>query len=281
MEEHNKLLPFVGKEIRKVWHHDQWYFSIIDVIEVLTDSPKPTAYWNKVAKNLKKESQFYLFWIKLKMKGVDGKLYKTDSANTEGVLRVVMSVPSPKAEPLKLWLAQVGKERIEETENPELLTERQIELYKAKGYPDDWIAQRVQSIETRKELTDEWEKRGVKEGQEYSILTAEIAKATFGLTPSEHKTLKNLGNQNLRDHMTRLELIFTALGEELSRDQSVRLDAIGFEENREAAIKGGNIAAVARQNVERLRGEKVVSPSNFLELSTNETPKSELPSGEE
>ena len=150
-----------------------------------------------------------------------------------------MSVPSPKAEPLKLWLAQVGKERIEETENPELLTERQIELYKAKGYPEDWIKQRIQSIETRKELTDEWKKRGVKEGQEYSILTAEIVKATFGLTPSEHKTLKNLGNQNLRDHMTRLELIFTALGKELSRDQSVRLYAIGFEEKRDAAVKGG------------------------------------------
>jgi prophage antirepressor-like protein len=277
MEEQNMLQPLSGTSIRKVWHNEQWYFSIVDIIEVLADTDAPSQYWAKVKK---RDTELLPIWLKLKLLAPDGKMRPTDCANTEGVLRIVMSVPSPKAEPLKLWLAQVGKERIEETENPELLTARQAELYRAKGYPEDWIAQRVQTIETRKELTDEWKKRGVKEGQEYSILTAEIAKATFGVTPSEHKTLKALERQNLRDHMTRLELIFTALGEELSRDQSVRLDAQGFEENREAAVKGGNIAAVARQNVERLRGEQVVSSSNFLGLVNGEKTIEALPEPE-
>ena len=277
MEEQNMLEPLSGSSIRKVWHNDEWYFSIIDIIELLTESVNAQSYWGQLKK---REPQLLTICQKFKFLASDGKMRPTDCANTEGVLRIAMSVPSPKAEPLKLWLAQVGKERIEETENPELLTARQAELYRAKGYPEDWIAQRVQTIETRKELTDEWKKRGVKEGQEYSILTAEIAKATFGVTPSEHKTLKGLEKQNLRDHMTRLELIFTALGEELSRDQTVRIDAQGFEENREAAVKGGNIAAVARQNVERLRGEQVVSPSNFLGLVNGEKPVEALPEPE-
>ncbi len=274
MEGQNMLEPLSGTSIRKIWHNDEWYFSVIDIIQILTDSPQPSTYWGMLKK---RENQLFTICEKLKFLAPDGKMRPTDCANTEGVLRIAMSVPSPKAEPLKLWLAQVGKEKIEEAENPELLTARQAELYRAKGYPEDWIAQRVQTIETRKELTDEWKKRGVKEGQEYSILTAEIAKATFGVTPSEHKTLKGLEKQNLRDHMTRLELIFTALGEELSRDQTVRLDAQGFEENREAAVKGGNIAAVARQNVEKLRGESVVSADNFLGLTSGEKPLKALP----
>ena len=185
--------------IRKTWHNDEWYFSIVDVIELLTGSTKPKTYWSMLKK---REIQLVTICELLKMTAADGKNYKTDAANTEGVLRIVMSVPSPKAEPLKLWLAQIGKERIEETENPELMSERQIALYKAKGYPDAWIKERMQSIDTRKRLTDEWQKRGVQEGQEFSILTAVIAKNTFGLTPSEHKEVKGIAktNHNLRDH---------------------------------------------------------------------------------
>ena len=272
----NQLIPFEGKEIRKVWLDEQWYFSIIDVIDILTESPQPSSYWNKVKKTVLKENQSLRFWQRLKLKSNDGKNYLTDCANTEGVLRIVMSVPSPKVEPLKLWLAQMGKQAIDEAENPELLTERQAEIYKAKGYPDEWIKRRVQSIETRKMLTDEWKNRGVKEGEEYAILTATIAKGTFGVTPSEHSKLKGLARQNLRDHMTPLELVFTALSEEVTRSIVVKDDAQGFNENQEAAAYGGSIAADARQRLERERGVKVVSNENFLGLKGSEVAK-ELP----
>ena len=262
--EEQSIMPFEGTNIRKIWHEEQWYFSIVDVVELLSETPKPTAYWNKVQKSIAKESQFYPFWIKLKMKGIDGKNYSTDCTNTEGVFRILMSVPSPKAEPLKLWLANLGKQAIDEAENPELLTERQAEIYKAKGYPEEWIKRRVQSIETRKALTDEWKNRGVKEGQEYAILTATIAKGTFGLTPSEHSGIKGLEKQNLRDHMTPLELVFTALSEEITRSLSVRDDAQGFNENYDTAHKGGNEAGKARLNLEKNTRLKVISSENFL-----------------
>ena len=176
--ENSNLIPFEGKEIRKVWHNEQWYFSVVDVIAVLTDSQDARNYW-KVLKN--RESQLVTFCNQLKLTASDGRQRLTDCANTQGILRIVMSVPSPKAEPLKLWLAQVGTERIEETENPEIGFERLRSIYRAKGYPDEWIDTRIQSIDIRKQLTDEWKNRGVKEGQEYSILTAEIAEATFGI----------------------------------------------------------------------------------------------------
>ena len=248
--DNTNIIPFEGSEIRKIWHEEQWYFAIIDIISVLIHTDNPRQYWTKVKKNLTAESQLQPFWLQLKMIAADGKNYKTDAANTEGIFRIVMSVPSPKAEPLKLWLAEQGKRTIDETENPELLTERQIELYKAKGYTEEWIKQRQQTIETRKRLTDEWKNRGVKEGQEYSALTAIIAKGTFGLTPSEHKDLKGLSNtnQNLRDHMTPLELIFTALGEELTREVAVKDDAQGFYENQEAATKGGDYGRKSTKN---------------------------------
>lgn len=264
----NELTSFEGKGIRKVWHNEQWYFSIIDIIEFLTDSTSPRTYWAKLkAKEQAASGQTFPFSERLKLTASDGRNRLTDCASTEGILRVVMSVPSPKAEPLRLWLAQVGAERIEETENPELSFERMTEIYKAKGYPDEWISRRVQSIETRKALTDEWKSRGVKEGQEYSILTATIAKGTFGLTPSEHGRLKNLGKENLRDHMTPLELVFTALSEEVTRSIVVKDDAQGFEQNQEAASYGGSLAADARLRLERERGIKVVSTSNFLGLN--------------
>ena len=265
----NQLIPFEGKEIRKVWHEEQWYFSTVDIINSLTDATQSASYWNKVKKAILADSQLLPFWQKLKLVGQDGRARPSDCANTEGVFRIIMSVPSPKAEPLKLWLASVGKQAIEEAENPELLTERQAALYRAKGYTEEWIGRRVQTIETRKALTDEWKARGVKENQEYSILTAVVAKGTFGLTPNEHKEIKGLDRQNLRDHMTPLELIFTALGEEITRSEAVKVDAQGFNENHDIAVKSGELAGDARQLVETRRGEKVVSSDNFLGLKGN------------
>ena len=265
MENSNIVPSFEGKEIRKVWHDEQWYFSVVDVIEVLTDSPIPRNYWNILKK---REPQLHTICMQLKLKSADGKYYKTDCANTEGVFRIVMSVPSPKAEPLKLWLADQGKRTIDETENPELLSERQAEIYRAKGYTDEWILRRMQTIDTRKQLTDEWKNRGVVDNREFSILTATIAKGTFGLNPTEHKKLKGLEkpSQNLRDHMTPLELILTALGEETTRVIAVNQNAQGYEDNHEAATKGGKTAGEARERVEIATGEKVVSDKNYLNL---------------
>jgi DNA-damage-inducible protein D len=270
MENSNNLTPFEGEKIRKLWHDEQWYFSVVDIIHVLTDSPIPKTYWSKLKTKIKGESETYPNTVQLKMKADDGKQRFTDCANTEGVFRILMSVPSPKAEPFRLWLASVGKQALDEAENPELLTERQAELYRAKGYSEEWIGRRVQTIETRKALTDEWKERGVKENQEYSILTATIAKGTFGLTPSEHKEIKGLERQNLRDHMTPLELIFTALGEEATRITVIENDAQGFSENHDAAAEGGRLAGNARRNFEADRGKPVISPQNYLDLANGE-----------
>ena len=260
------LIPFEEKPIRKIWHNDEWYFSVVDVIYVLTDSANPRKYWSVLKV---REPQLATICSQLKMLSSDGKNYKTDVANTEGVLRLIMSVPSPKAEPLKLWLAQVGRERLEETANPELAFERTREMYRAKGYPDDWIGYREKSILARKELTEEWKNRGVKEGQEYSILTATIAKGTFGLTPKEHGAIKGLEKQNLRDHMTPIELILTAFGEESTRLLAVKHNAKGFNQNHIAASEGGILAGDARKNLEKQLGESVVSKDNFLNIGDN------------
>lgn len=274
----NDLIPFEGKEIRKVWHDEQWYFNIVDVIAVLTDSPKPRNYWSVLKSRLKKEGFETLTICKpLKFETEDGKRRNMDAANTEGVFRLIMSIPSPKAEPLRLWMAQVSKERIEETENPELLTKRQDEIYRAKGYPDEWISKRVQTIETRNRLTDEWKSRGIKEGQEYSILTATIAKGTFGLTPKEHGDLKGLDKQNLRDHMTPMELILTAFSEEATRLLAIDDEAKGFYENHNVATKGGRLGGEARERLESQLKKPVVSSQNFLNLN-NDKPD-ELPEG--
>jgi DNA-damage-inducible protein D len=261
MEDNKQVGIFEENHIRREWHDGQWFFSIVDVIDVLTESKSPRIYWGKLKE---REPQLLTICQQLKLTSKDGKKYKTDCANTEGVLRIVMSVPSPKAEPFKLWLAQVGREKLEEYENPEIGFERLKEIYLAKGYSDEWIERRLKSISVRKELTDEWQGRGVKEGLEYSILTAEIAKATFGLKPSEHAKLKGLEKENLRDHMTTLELIFTMLGEESTRRIAVRDDAQGFNENHEAAQKGGYATGSALERYETISGEKVVSPENFL-----------------
>ncbi len=262
MEKENKIVLFEGKKIRRIENNGEWFFSVIDVIEVLTDSATPRKYWSTLKT---REPQLSSVCGQLKMVATDGRERLTDAADTEGVFRIIMSVPSPKAEPFKLWLAQTGKQHLDEIENPELGFERLKEIYKAKGYPDEWIERRLQSIETRKQLTEEWKARSVKEGMEYSILTAEIAKATFGLTPSQHKELKGLEKptENLRDHMTPLELIFTALSEEATRQVAIRDDAQGFEENHEAAKKGGNMAGKARKMFEK-DNVKVVSNESYL-----------------
>ena len=267
MEENNKLSLFQEKQIRKIWQEGKFYFNLVDIVEVLTNSPDPAKYWFKVKKKMKDlegANEFSPIWRKLKFQATDGKFYQMEAADTEGVFRILMSVPSPKVEPFKLWLASVGKERLEEFENPEIAVERAREIYKAKGYPDDWIENRLKSIDIRKQLTDEWKNRGVKEGQEFSVLTAVIAKKTFGVTPSEHAQHKGLAKQNLRDHMTNLELVFSMLGEEITRSIAVEEDAKGFNENHDAAHKGGRLAGEARENVERQTNVKVVSKNNFL-----------------
>ncbi len=278
MENQTTPMPFEGKEIRKIWHDAQWYFSVVDVIEVLAESTAPSKYWNALKR---REPQVSTICRKLKMLAPDNKMRPTDCANTEGVLRIVMSVPSPKAEPLKQWLAQVGTERILETENPEISIDRLTEIYRAKGYDDNWIGNRLKTIGIRKELTDKWQKRGIKDNTEFAILTAEIAKATFGLTPNEHAKLKGLDKQNLRDHMTNLELVFTALGEEVTRQLAIKDNTQGFAENHDAAIQGGTFAGNARERLEAEKGLKVVSSDNFLGLESTKKNINELPGGDD
>jgi DNA-damage-inducible protein D len=255
------ILPFEENSIRKTWHNEEWYFSVVDVVGVLTDSAIPRNYWSDLKK---RENQLHDFCVQLKIEATDGKNRSTDCANTEGILRIIQSVPSPKAEPFKQWLAQVGAERLEEINDPTIALSRATAFYRAKGYSEEWIKVRLQGSDIRDQLTEEWKNRGVKEGKEYSILTAVISKGTFGITPTEHKAIKGLANQNLRDNMTPLELIFTALGEQLTRETAVKNDAQGFVENKDAAAIGGAIAGKARKAVEQERNIKVVSSENYL-----------------
>ncbi|MDO8811873.1 MAG: Bro-N domain-containing protein [Gallionella sp.] len=263
------LVVFQEKAIRRTWHNEEWWFSVVDVCGVLTDSSDAGAYWRKLKQRLGAEgSEVVTFCHGLKLEAPDGKQRVTDCANTEGLFRIIQSIPSPKAEPFKRWLAQVGYERVKEIENPELASARARALYQAKGYPQAWIEKRLRSISIRGELTDEWKQRGVQEGREYSILTAEIARATFGVTPDAHSRLKGLdkvktGN-NLRDHMTDLELIFTMLGEAGTTEIARRKDARGFVDNRTAAKEGGAIAGNARKALEAKSGKRVVSAENYL-----------------
>ena len=263
----NKLVVFRGKEIRRVLEKNEWFFSVVDIIEALTDSDNPRNYWNMMKAREKNQSEIQLstLCVQLKLTSSDGKSYNTDCANTEGIFRIIQSIPSPKAEPFKRWLAKVGYERVQEIEDPELGTKRTRALYKAKGYPDGWIEKRMRGIAIREELTDEWKERGVKEEPEYAILTAEISKATFGLTPSQYKRLKGLKRENLRDHFNDLELIFNMLGEAATTEIAREKDARGFVENKDVANKGGQIAGKARKELESQTGKRVVSRKNYLE----------------
>lgn len=264
----NHLVVFQEKSIRRTWHNEEWWFAVADVVAVLTDSVQPEGYvkdlrrrdkelakgWGQIATPLRIETE--------------GGIQQVNCANTEGLFRIIQSIPSPKAEPFKRWLAQVGYERVQEIENPELASARARELYQAKGYPQAWIEKRLRSIAVRGELTDEWKARGVQEGEEYSILTSEIARATFGVTPVAHSHLKGLNKvktgNNLRDHMTDLELIFTMLGEAGTTEIARRKDAQGFVDNRKAAKEGGTVAGNARKALEAKSGKLVVSKENYL-----------------
>jgi len=260
-----QIALFKGKEIRKTIHNNEWWFSVSDVVEALTDSRDARQYIKRIRS---RDSELNSYWgticTPLEMTAKDGKKRPINSANTEGMFRIIQSIPSPKAEPFKRWLAKVGYERIQEIEDPELATQRTRALYKAKGYSDAWIEKRMRGIAIREELTDEWKDRGVAEQKDYAILTAEISKAAFGVTPSEYKKLKGIERQNLRDHMNDLELIFSMLGEAATTEITRNRDTQGFDENKQAAVDGGSVAGTARKELEAQSGKKVVSKENYL-----------------
>jgi len=270
---------FESKQIRTVWNEaeEKWYFVVEDVILVLTDSKDPKQYVKRMRQRDEELAKGWVQFVPTLWVETAGGKQKMGCANAQGLLRIIQSIPSSKAEPFKLWLAKVGSERLEEIENPELATQRTRELYKLKGYPDDWIEKRMRSIAIREELTEEWKNRGVREKIEYAILTAEISKATFGLTPSEYKKVKGLKSQNLRDHMNDLELIFSMLGEASTTEIVKTKNPEGFDENKEAAKQGGDVAGNARRELEKKTGRKVVSKENYLPESKK---NKELPKGE-
>ena len=261
-----KIAIFRKKEIRRTIYNNEWWFSVIDIIEALTDSNRPRKYWSDLKRKLIDEGYNEVSDNigQLKILASDGKKRETDCANTETIFRIIQSIPSPKAEPFKRWLARVGYERVQEIEDPELATKRTRALYKAKGYSEDWIEKRMRGIAIRETLTNEWQKRGVKEQIEYAILTAEISKATFGMTPSEYKKFKSLKRENLRDHMDDLELIFNMLGEASTTEIAKNKNTQGFDENKQAAQSGGSVAGTAREDLEKKSGKKVSSKNNYL-----------------
>ena len=266
----NKIKIFEDKKIRTAWNEEteEWYFSVVDVVSVLTDSADGRKYWNKLKQRLKEEgNETVTNCHQLKMRATDGKMRLTDVADTEQLLRIIQSIPSPKAEPFKLWLAQVGRERIEETIDPELTIERALETYLKKGYTREWINQRLQAIQVRKELTDEWDARGVQKGVEYAILTDEITKAWSGMTTRKYKNLKGLTKENLRDNMSTLELVLNMLAEATTTELSKTTNPQTFKENLEVAKSGGEAAGVARKEVERRTGKSVITSKNAVELN--------------
>lgn len=268
----DKLVVFQEKNIRKTWHEKEWWFSIIDIVETLTNSSRPRKYWSELKIKLINEG-FEVSDIigQLKLESSDSKLRLTDCTNTEGAFRIIQSIPSKKVEPFKQWLAKVGYERVEEIQNPELAQNRAKKYYELKGYPKSWIDKRLRGIAIRQELTEEWSERGVEKGKEYAILTNEISKATFGVDIEEHKQVKNLDpkfkNQNLRDHMTDLELIFNMLGEAATTEIAKTKDTQGFRENEHAAKEGGKIAGGARKQLEEKTKKSVVSKKNYLHMA--------------
>ena len=269
MIKNTKIAIFKGKKIRKIIYQNEWWFSVVDIIEALTGTDRPRKYWNDLKSKLIKEGYIEVSEKigQLKLMAPDGKLRETDCSNTETLFRIIQSIPSPKAEPFKRWLAKVGYERVQEIEDPELATKRTRALYKAKGYSDDWIEKRMRGIAIRGELTDEWQKRAVKEQKDYQILTSEISKATFGITPAQYKELKGLKRENLRDHMNDFELIFTMLGERATTEIHKTEDSKGVVKLKQDANDGGDIAGVARKKLEKRLGKSIVSDQNYLQQS--------------
>lgn len=270
MDNGSKVQLFENKKIRTAWdeEHETWYFSIVDVIAVLTESKNPQTYWRVLKKRLKDEgNETVTNCNALKMTAPDGKKRLTDVADTEQLLRIIQSIPSPKAEPFKMWLARVGSERIDETIDPELTIDRALETYLSKGYSREWINQRLQAIQVRKELTDEWENRGVKQGIEYAILTDEITKAWAGLNTRQYKNLKGLTKENLRDNMSTLELVLNMLAEATTTELSKTIEPKNFDENREGEIKGGSIAGNARKEIENTTGKSVLTEKSAIDFT--------------
>lgn len=269
-KENNKLVVFQNKSIRRILVDEEWFFSVVDVVAVLTGSADPAAYWRKLKQRLTAEgSQVVTICHGLKLPANDGKSYKTDCANVKGMFRIIQSIPSPKAEPFKQWLAQVGYDRVQEIENPELAQDRMKELYEQKGYSKDWIDKRLRGIAIRQNLTDEWKERGINEDRDFAILTAEISKATFGMTPSAYKAYKGLEspNQNLRDHMNDLELIFTMLGERVTTELSRQEKPDTMPKHKSVAKRGGKVAGNARKETEKELGHSIISSENYLSKS--------------
>ncbi|MFH1649347.1 MAG: Bro-N domain-containing protein [Candidatus Woesearchaeota archaeon] len=272
MTKEDALVVFQDKRIRRAWHAEEWYFSVVDVVAALTESADAKDYWYRLKKREQESSGIELSTLcrQLKLISSDGKYYTTDCANTKSMFRIVQSIPSPKAEPFKQWLAQVGYERVEEIQNPELAQARMKELYKAKGYSDEWIEKRVRGIAVRQELTGEWKTRGVEAGKEYAILTNEISKATFGKTVEDYRKFKGLGKENVRDHMNDLEIIFTMLGESVTTAVTKTRDSKGFVECKDSAKEGGEVAGNARKDAEKRIGKSIVSEENFLDAPEKE-----------
>ncbi len=273
MNEHpNKLVLFQSKTIRRVWHEQEWFYSVVDIIEALTDSPTPRQYWGKLKQREFIEIQLSPIWVQLKLMAPDEKERLTDCVNTKNAFRLIQSIPSRKAEPFKLWLAEVGRERLDEIENPELAQERMKALYEKKGYSKDWIDKRLRGMAIRQNLTDEWKERGLTQEKDYAILTAEISKATFGMTPGEYKKFKRIPGKskaNLRDNMTDLELIFTMLGEKVTTEISHVEKPKEMVQHKKVARRGGGVAGNARKQTERELGRSIISKGNYLRGSAN------------
>ncbi|MDF1558484.1 MAG: Bro-N domain-containing protein [ANME-2 cluster archaeon] len=266
MDSEKSLIVFQDKKIRRLWHNDEWHFSVSDIIAILTDSKDELAYWRKLKQ---REPQLVTICHGLKLPAKDGKLRYADCVSTRNAFRLIQSIPSPKAEPFKQWLAKVGYERIQEIENPELAQDRVKDYYELKGYPADWIDKRLRGIAIRQDLTDEWKNRGIQEQKDFAILTNEISKATFGKTDGEYKKFKRLkrDNQNLRDHMTDWELILTMVGEKATTDITISNDSLGLNECKDSAIEGGTIAKNTRKELEEKTGKSVSSSENYLHLT--------------
>ena len=267
----NEIKLFEGNQIRSIWdsEKEEWYFSVVDIIGVLTDSKNPRRYWSDLKRKMKDEEgaiQLYENIVQLKLESSDGKKYNTDVADMQGIFRIIQSVPSPKAEPFKMWLAEVGKERIDEIIDPELTIDRALETYLQKGYTREWINQRLQAIQVRKELTDTWQDHGVKEGKEYAILTNEITKAWSGMTTRQYKDYKGLKKQNLRDNMSTLELVLNMLAEATTTELANATNPQGLEENKKVAKRGGSIAGNARKEIEQETGKPVITSKNAIDL---------------
>ena len=273
MDENKSLVVFQDKKIRSVWHNNEWYFSVVDVIEALTDSPTPRQYWGKVKDREFIALELSPIWVQLKLLAEDGKSRYTDCVNTKDAFRIIQSIPSKKAESFKRWLAKVAYERIQEIENPELAQQRMKDLYLQKGYSDEWIEKRVRGIAIRQELTDEWKDRGVQTKKDFAILTNEITKATFGKTVEEYKDFKGLGKQNLRNHMDDIELVLTMLGETTTTRFTRERDSKKFPRLQMDAKDGGDVAGNTRKDIEEKLGKTVVSGDNYLETSEKEKRK--------